>query len=83
MEMNEININELEEVTGGRGGYRKPPKAIDGLEIYKVGPRDNLIRIARKYHTTWMHLQELNAEVIPDKNDITTGYYIYVPKLPD
>ena len=30
-----------------------------------------------------MHLQELNAEVIPDKNDITTGYYIYVPKLPD
>ena len=81
MEMNEVNVNELENAVGGRGGYRKPPEEIEGLEIYKIGPRDNLTRIARKYHTTWMHLQELNAEVIPDKNDITTGYYIYVPEL--
>ncbi len=79
MEMNEVNVNELENAVGGRGGYRKPPATIEGLEIYRIKAGDNLIKIAKKYHTTWMHLQDLNADVIPDKNDITTGYYIYVP----
>ena len=79
MEMNEVNVNELENAVGGRGGYRKPPATIEGLEIYRIKAGDNLTKIAKKFHTTWMHLQDLNADVIPDKNDITTGYYIYVP----
>jgi hypothetical protein len=79
MDINEVNVNELEQAVGGRGGYRKPPEPIFGLEIYRIQAGDNLTKIARKYHTTWMHLQDLNADVIPDKNDITTGYYIYVP----
>ncbi|MBR0267758.1 MAG: LysM peptidoglycan-binding domain-containing protein [Clostridia bacterium] len=83
MEINEVNVNELEKAVGGRGGYRYPPEWIEGLEIYQIKRGDNLTKIARKYHTTWMHLQELNADVIPNKNDITDGYYIYVPALPD
>jgi hypothetical protein len=79
MDINEVNVNELEQAVGGRGGYRKPPEPIFGLEIYRIQAGDNLTKIARKYGTTWMHLQDLNADVIPNKNDITTGYYIYVP----
>ena len=79
MDINEVNVNEMENVVGGRGGYRKPPAPIPGLEIYRIKEHDTLIRIAKRYGTTWMELQELNAEVIPNKNDITTGYYIYVP----
>lgn len=32
MEMNEVNVNELENAVGGRGGYRKPR---NGSKVWK------------------------------------------------
>ena len=79
MDTNELNMNELEQATGGKGGYKKPPEPIDGLEIYQIKQGDTLTRIARRYGTTWMELKDLNREVIKRAGDITWGYYIYVP----
>ncbi len=79
MEKKEINVKEMEEVVGGKGGYKKPPEPVMGLEIYQIQRGDTLTRIARRYNTTWMELKDLNRDVIKRAGDITWGYYIYVP----
>ena len=77
---NELNLNEMEEVTGGRGGSptKLPYKA--GFDVYQIQRGDTLIRIANRYRTTADYLQSINP-TIKNKNDITAGYYIYVPML--
>ena len=78
----ELTPEELESVVGGTGGaknrlwlWRKP-----GCDIYQIQKGDTLYNIAQTYNTTVGKLMELNAGLITDKNDITAGYYIYVPK---
>lgn len=80
MENNELNVNELEEVTGGKGGSRRPLPHVDGLEVYKIARGDNLTKIARKKKATVAYLMQINP-TITDKNDITAGYYMYVPEV--
>ena len=79
MENNEMNLNELEGVVGGRGGYSKKPPELPGLGIYKIKSGDNLNRIAHRYNTTAEYLKSINSDVISNINDITAGFYIYVP----
>ena len=78
MDNNELNLNEMEEVVGGKGGSptKLPPKA--GCDVYRIKSGDNLTKIARHYGTTAEHLKAMNP-TIHNINDITAGYYIYVP----
>lgn len=77
--MNELNLNEMEEISGGKGGYRTKPHNKAGFSIYRIQSGDTLSRIAGRYGTTASYLQSINRSVIPNINDITAGYYIYVP----
>ena len=78
MIMNELNVNEMEEAAGGRGGSRRmlPDKAH--YVVYRIQKGDTLIRIANRFGTTADYLKKINP-TIKDKNDITAGFYIYVP----
>lgn len=76
--MKEMNVNEMAEVTGGTGGSPRylPPKA--GCLCYQIQRGDTLGKIARRYGTTAEYLKSINP-TIHNINDITAGYYIYVP----
>ena len=78
MENKELNLNEMEEVAGGRGGssHMLPEKA--GFKVYKIKSHDTLSKIAGRHGTTAEHLKSINS-TIHNVNDITAGYYIYVP----
>ena len=75
----ELNINELEGILGGKGGSKTklPPKG--GCIVYQIQSGDKLGVIARRYNTTVEAIQAANPGLIPNKNDITAGYYIYIP----
>lgn len=81
MDNNELNLEQMEEVSGGRfqGGSRTelPDKA--GFKKYKIKSGDSLGRIAKKNHTTVDELARINADYIKNVNDITTGRWIYLP----
>ena len=78
MENKELNLNEMEEVNGGFGGSPNPLPPKKGLEVYKIKGGDNLTRIASRYGTTVNYLLSINP-TITNKNDITAGFYMYVP----
>ena len=78
--MTELNLNEMESVSGGFGGSPNPLPEKKGFDRYKIEPGTNLSRIARKYNTTVDFLMELNKAYITNRNDITAGFWIYVPK---
>lgn len=80
MENMELNLNEMEDVTGGRnkGGYDKKPGAKRGCKIYKVVHGDTLIKIANRYGTTVDRIMAVNPE-LTNKNFIVAGCYIYIP----
>ena len=86
MNEQELNLNEMEEIAGGKGKYDNekggssnplPPKA--GCIVYKVQPNDNLTRIAERYNTTIAKIMAVNTGIITNKNFIRSGFYIYVP----
>ena len=76
----ELNPKELEEVVGGFGGSPNPLPEKKGYDRYKIESGTNLTRIARTYNTTVAFLMDLNKDYISNKNDITAGFWIYVPK---
>ena len=69
--MNELNLNELEQVTGGgnEGGYAKKPREKAGCFIYKI---------ARRNGTSVSRIMSVNPE-IRNQNFIVAGHYIYIP----
>ena len=75
--MNELNLNEMENVVGGDGGYSKKPAPKSGYVIYQIQPGDNLTRIARMYNTTVNKLMSYNPQ-ITDRNLIRAGAYMYI-----
>ena len=86
MNEQELNLNEMEEIAGGKGKYDNekggssnplPPKA--GCIVYKVQPNDNLTRIASAHKTTVDKIMAVNHGIITNKNFIRSGFYIYVP----
>ena len=76
--MSELKMNEMEMVTGGRGGSPTmlPEKA--GFLVYRIKSGDCLSRIAGTHGTTAQYLKSINP-TIHNINDITAGYYIYIP----
>ena len=80
MDNNELNLNEMEEVTGGAAGSPTPLPAKAGCDCYKIIGGDNLTKIAAKFNTTIDYLMYLNKDIITNKNFIRAGFYMYVPK---
>ena len=77
--MEELSLNEMEEVAGGMGGSpRRLPKR-EGFRLYRIVRGDTLGGIARAYNTTAEYLKSINP-TIHNINDITAGYWIYVPR---
>ena len=78
MENKELNLNEMEEIAGGRGGSPHMLPEKPGYKVYKIKSHDTLSKIAGRNHTTADHLKAINP-TIHNVNDITAGFYIYVP----
>ena len=76
--MSELNLNQMEEVTGGKGGSATPLTPTAKYDVYKIQSGDNLTRIATRYNTTVQYLFDINP-TITNKNDITAGRWMYVP----
>ena len=73
----ELNMNEMEQVVGGKGGSREKLKPKKGYKVYQIVHGDTLTKIAYRFDTTVDNL--INRDFIHNRNDITAGYYIYVP----
>lgn len=78
-EMNELRTEELEQVSGGTGGSPHPLPAKSGCFVYQIQRGDKLGVIARRYGTTCEAIKKVNS-TIHNVNDITAGYYIYIPQ---
>lgn len=78
MENKELNLNEMEEVVGGKGGYAKCPPPKSGFDVYQIKKGENLTKIGRRYGVSANYLKSINPS-ITNVNDITAGYWIYVP----
>ena len=79
MDNQELNLNEMEEVSGGRGGSSTPLAPKPGVIVYQIQKGDTLGKIAKRYHTSAEMIKSFNS-TIRNINDITTGYYIYIPQ---
>ena len=79
MSNTELNMNEMEAVTGGKGGSPTPLSPTAQFDVYRIESGATLTRIANRFNTTVNYLMAINP-TITNKNDITAGYYMYVPK---
>ena len=67
MDNNELNLNELEEISGGIQ--------------HKVTATDTLIRIANHYGIKdWHKIREWNPHINKGTNMIRTGEYLWIKK---
>lgn len=85
MTENELNLNEMEEVSGGAGkdgpgGSAKPLPPKDGCIVYQIMAHDTLGKIANNFHTTVAKIKAANVGYIVNPNFIRTGFYIYIPQ---
>ena len=80
MENKELNLNEMEEVSGGKGGSKKELARKEGVIVYQIERGDTLKKIASWYGTTVDAIMAANIGIIRNADDITAGYYIYVPQ---
>ena len=79
---NELNLENLEQVNGGKGyygGYRNRPAEKAGYRIYQIQPGDALQRIATHFRTTVDAIMFANRAVRVDPGKIRAGYYLYIP----
>ena len=75
----DLSLDELEQVTGGHGGSPTKLPEEPGTIVYKIGRGENLSRIARRYGVTVDDILAVNRDTIANRNNITAGYYIYIP----
>jgi len=75
----ELNLDEMEQVSGGKGGSPTPLAPTAAYDVYRIEGGATLTRIANRYKTTVDYLMAINP-TITNMNDITAGYYMYVPK---
>ena len=80
MDNMELNLNELEDVSGGKngGGFTRRPEDREGRSIYQIEKGDTLGKIARRNGTTVNDIMAVNPE-LKNKNYIVSGCYIYIP----
>ena len=81
MENNELNINELEQASGGvlAGGVKDKPADKAGYIIHKITATDTVWGLSRHYGCSMEDIVKANPS-IQDKRLIRTGYYLYIPK---
>ena len=79
--MKELNMNEMETVSGGvvAGGMKDKPAARNGYIIHKITATDTVWALSRHYGCTMDDIVKANP-TIQDKSLIRTGYYLYIPK---
>ena len=78
MENVEMNLNEMEEVSGGKSHFA-PQKDKAGWIQHKVEPGDCLIRLAKKYHSPdWRMIREWNPHIDKTTNIIVNGEYLWI-----
>ena len=80
MDKMEMNLNEMENITGGAAGSEAPLTPKAGCDVYRIVGNDNLTKIAKKFNTTIDYLMYLNNGIITNRNFIRAGFYMYVPK---
>ena len=76
--MSELNLNEMEMINGGKGGSPSRLPDRPGFLVYRIQSGDCLSKIAGRNGTTAEYLMRINS-TIHNINDITAGYYIYIP----
>ena len=79
MSNNELHLNEMEAVTGGKGGSPTELPRKDGYIVYQIAGNDNLTKIAKNYGTTVKAIVAANPTLDNNPNFIRAGYWIYVP----
>ena len=82
MDNKELNMEEMETVSGGKvaaGGMKNKPEAKAGYTIHHITTTDTLWGLSRKYGTTIEAIMRANPS-IKDRNLIRTGYWLYIPK---
>ncbi len=79
MDTRELRPNEMDSVSGGKGGSEEELPEMPGYEVYQIQRGDTLTKIARLYGTSVDNLMRINRLYIQLSCDITEGYYIYVP----
>lgn len=77
--INELNLDQMEAVNGGKGGSKEVLPRKQGYICYQIAKGDTLSRIAKSYHTSVKAIMDANVGIISNENDITAGRYIYVP----
>ena len=75
--INEVNFEELEAVSGG--AY-KPLTPKPGYIVYQIQRGDTLGRIAKAHNTTVARLMKENPKIV-DMNLIYAGDYLYIPQV--
>ena len=75
----ELSLEEMDTVFGGSGGSPRMLREKAGCIVYKIRSGDTLPKIARHYGTTAERIKAANS-TIHNVNDITAGYYIYIPE---
>ena len=73
--MNEMNLEQMEAVTGG--AY-KPLTPKSGYAVYQIQKGDTLGRIAKMFNTTIAKIKNTNPKIV-DINKIYAGDYLYIP----
>ena len=76
-DINELNLDEMENVSGGRGGSKTILPAQPGLSVYQIVKGDNLTRIASAHRCTITELLKWNPK-ITNKNVIYAGDFLYI-----
>ena len=77
--MTELKISEMEQIAGGKGGSPTVLPRKEGYIVYQSASGETLGRIARKYNTTVNAIVAANT-TIKNPDDITAGYWIYIPR---
>ena len=78
MDNMELNLNELEEATGGKRHFEPEPDKPGWIQ-HKVTATDTLIRIANKYGISdWKLIRKWNPHINPETNMIRTGEYLWI-----
>lgn len=80
MDNRELNLNELEEVTGGKRHFTPEPDRPGWIQ-HKVTATDTLIKIADRYGISdWRLIRKWNNHINPETNMIRTGEFLWIKK---
>ena len=80
MENNELELQEMEDVAGGKISFTKRKDKAGWIQ-HQVSATDTLIRIANKYGIgDWRLIRKWNPHINPETNMIRTGEWLWIKK---